>query len=190
VPDDPKDDPKDEPDPKDEKDPKGEPDPKDEKDPKDWQAEAEKWKSLSRKHEEASKKNATAAARLQELEDEKKSDAEKAADKAAAAETRATNAERANLRLEVALDKAPEGMPIAQARKLAKRLTGDTKEELEADAAELFADFQPAEEEDEPDRGRRRGRPREKLRPGAVPSSEPEESDPAKLAEMVPRAYN
>lgn len=32
-------------------------------------------------------------------------------------------------------------------------------------------------------------RPRERLRPGAVPSSEPEESDPSKLAAKVPRPY-
>lgn len=31
--------------------------------------------------------------------------------------------------------------------------------------------------------------PRERLRPGAVPSSEPEESDPEKLAAKVPRMY-
>lgn len=120
--------------------------------------------------------------RLQAIDDASKSDLQKLEERATTAEQRAQAAESSGLQLEVALDKAPEGMPIAQVRKLAKRLTGSTKEELEADAADLFADYAPTGQE--PGTG---GRPRERLRPGAAPGSEPEETDPAKLAAMVPR---
>lgn len=152
----------------------------------DWEAEAKKWKALSRKHESTAKQNAAAAQRLKEHEDAQKSKEQQAADKAAEAERRATSAEQAALRLEVALDKAPEGMSVAQVRKLAKRLAGSSREEMESDAEELFADFEPAGED--ADRGARR-RPREKLRSGAAPDAEPDETDPAKLAAKVPRMY-
>ena len=49
---------------------------------KDWQAEAEKWKSLSRKNEETAKTNAAAAKRLEEIEQANASDLEKAVRKA------------------------------------------------------------------------------------------------------------
>lgn len=151
----------------------------------DHKAEAEKWKALARKHETNSKANATAAKRLKEIEDADKSEADRAKEAATEAEQRATAAEGASLRLDVALDKAPEGMSIAQVRKLAKRLTGTTREEFEADAEELFADFAPSKDDD--DDTSRRARPRERLRPGAAPSAEAEETDPRKLAASIPR---
>lgn len=49
---------------------------------KDWQAEAEKWKSLSRKNEETAKANAAAAKRLEEIEAASASELEKAIKKA------------------------------------------------------------------------------------------------------------
>lgn len=52
---------------------------------KDWQAEAEKWKAFSRKHEEAAKANADKAKRLDEFEESQKTELQKAADAAAAA---------------------------------------------------------------------------------------------------------
>lgn len=150
----------------------------------DWKAEAEKWKALARKHEGQAKANADAARKLAETEDANKSDIQRATDKAAEAETRAATAEANALRIEVALDKAPDGMPLAQVRKLAKRLTGGTREELEADADELFGDFAPAQSDRDTQR-----RPRERLRPGAAPDTEPDETDPRKLAASVPRMY-
>lgn len=156
----------------------------------DWEAEAKKWKALSRKHESTAKQNAAAAQKLKEHEDAQKTKEQQAADKAAEAERRASSAEQAALRLEVALDKAPEGMSIAQVRKLAKRLAGTSREEMESDAEELFADFKPANNDDDTDRGNgSRRRPREKLRPGAAPDADPDETDPAKLAAKVPRMY-
>ena len=152
----------------------------------DHKAEAEKWKALARKHEGQAKANADAARKLKEIEDADKTEADRAKEAAAEAAQRAEKAEGAQLRLDVALDKAPEGMTIAQVRKLAKRLSGSNREELEADAAELFADFTPATGETEDDTSTRRT-PRERLRSGAAPSSEPEETDPRKLADLVPR---
>ncbi|MFL6115848.1 MAG: hypothetical protein ACJ786_31540 [Catenulispora sp.] len=60
--------------------------------PRDWQAEAEKWKKLSRDNETRAKANADAAKRLGEIEDAAKSDAEKLTEKLAAAEARAATA--------------------------------------------------------------------------------------------------
>ncbi|MDH6709754.1 hypothetical protein P3T27_006503 [Kitasatospora sp. MAA19] len=62
--------------------------------PKDWQAEAEKWKKLSRENETRAKANADAAKRLAELEDAQKSEAERLAERLAASEDRASAATR------------------------------------------------------------------------------------------------
>lgn len=80
------------------------------------------------------KANADAAKRLAEIDEKSKTDAEKVADRIKAAEERAAAAEAKALRLEVATSK---GLTPAQA----KRLTGSTVEELEADADELLEAF-------------------------------------------------
>lgn len=119
-----------------------------------------------RESEDAAKKRATELeAELKRFKDRDLTEQEKAANKTAEAEGRATTAEKAALQLDVALDKAPEGMPIAQIRKLAKRLAGSDREEFEADAEELFAEFAPKEEPTDT-----RRRPQERLRPGSVPN--------------------
>ena len=59
----------------------GEPDPAVEND-KDWQAEADKWKSLARKHEKTAKDNAEAAKRLTALEEATKTETERAVEAA------------------------------------------------------------------------------------------------------------
>lgn len=107
----------------------------------DPQKEVEKWKSLARKHEAQAKANAKAAEQLKAMEDQGKSELERATTAAQEAASRAAKAELAALQLDVALEQAPEGMTVAQVRKLAKRLAGTTREELEADAEELFAEF-------------------------------------------------
>ncbi len=111
------------------------------------------------------------ALKLDELEQSTKSEQEKLTDKLTGAEQRALQAEALALRLDVALEKAPEGMPIAQIRKLAKRLTGDSREDLEKDADELFADFAPTD-----DTATLPRRPRERLRTssGAPVDAEPD----------------
>jgi hypothetical protein len=149
-----------------------------------------KWKALARKHENTARANAAAARKLQEIEDANKSDTQRLTDDANKHKSRADTAEASLLKLQVALDKAPEGMPMKRVRALAGRLQGATVEEMEADAAELFADFAPTvPADDKPEPPKVRGRPREQYRGGGGdPNEEPEETDPAKLAAMVPRA--
>lgn len=90
----------------------------------DWKAEARKW-------EQRAKDNSTAAARLAEIEESQKSAEQKAAEALAAAQSTATTATATAMRYEVA---ASKGLDL----KLAPRLTGSTKEELEADADALM----------------------------------------------------
>jgi hypothetical protein len=157
-------------------------------DERDWKAEAEKWKALARKHEGNAKANAEAAKRLSEIEDEAKSEAERLAERVQAAEARAAEAEGRVMRYEVA---ASKGLTPAQAR----RLVGSTVEELEADADELLAAFKApdtgedgSDSDDDGDAAGLSRRPSERLRPGAANDAEPDETDPAKLAAMIPRS--
>lgn len=145
---------------------------------RDWEAEATKWKALARKHEKAAKENADAARRLAQIEESGKSEQERLAEGRQAAEERAAAAEREAARLRVALRK---GLTDVQAR----RLVGSTEDELEADADELLATFAPAQPESDTNLP---SRPREHLRPGARPEATPDETDPAKLAEAIPRS--
>lgn len=150
---------------------------------KDHAAEAAKWKALARKHEQTAKANVAAAKKLAEIEEANKTESQRLSEQAAEAEKRAAAAEGTALRLEVALEKAPEGMSVEQIRKLAKRLSGNNREELEADAAELFADLTPDTGGGAP------GRPRERLRSGALPSAGADDDDIKKIAAQVPRMY-
>lgn len=92
----------------------------------DWKAEARKW-------EQRAKDNSTAAARLAEIEESKKSAEQKASEALVAAQSTATEAAAKAMRYEVAAE--TEGFPMA----LAARLVGSTAEELQADAARLMA---------------------------------------------------
>lgn len=162
----------------------------------DWKAEADRFKALARKHEDRAKANDAKvrdleplAKRAKDLEDAGKSDMERLTSESQGHLSRADKAEGELMRLRVALRK---GLTETQA----KRLVGVTEDELESDADDLMASFKPAEpdkkdDDDEepgrPDNSRRR--PQERLRPGAVPDAgtEPEETDPRKLAALVPR---
>lgn len=132
-----------------------------------------KWKALARKHEQTAKANADAARRLAELEDRDKSAADKAAEQSAAAIARAEKAERELVRLQIASEK---GLTPSQA----KRLVGETPEELAADADELLADLKPKATASPATR-----RPAETLTGGGDPTEPPEELDPDKLAAAV-----
>ena len=101
------------------------------------------------------------AAKADEYEQAQKSESEKVADRIAAAEKAATEAERRALLAEVRAQR-PELTPTQVAR-----LHGDDIDALLADATEVYGD--PTEE---PPAAPKR-RPSE-LRPGAVPSVEPE----------------
>jgi hypothetical protein len=120
------------------------------------------------------------AARLDELEAASKSDVEKATERAAEAERKATEAESRALRLEVANAK---GLSTGQA----KRLTGTTREELEADADELLDTFKaPTPEEPKP--AAPGSTPKETLRPGAAPTEPaPTKDDIRKAIAEIPR---
>ena len=130
------------------------------------------WKAQSRKQEAKAKANADAAKRLQALEDASKSESEKVSERLTAAESRAAKAEARALRLEVAHAK---GLSAVQA----KRLVGDTLEELESDADDLLESFKPAEKPATTSR-----KPQE-LRGGTRPEEQPEETDPGKLAQLI-----
>lgn len=132
------------------------------------------------------------AAKLDDAEASRKSDEQKMLDrieaaekKAAEADERVGKAEANALRLSVAADKK---LPPS----LAKRLTGTTREELEADAEELLESVKPSDESDKGGGGERGGRiasrPREELKGGGAPDDDkPVETDPAKLAANVPQ---
>lgn len=109
------------------------------------------------------------AQKARELEESQKSEQEKLQERLASLEQDNKQATVETARLKVALSK---GLSEVQAR----RLVGQTVEELEADADELLASFKP----DEP--GNRR--PQERLRPGASPDAEPE-PDPNKIADSI-----
>src|ERR1035437_6972088 len=97
-----------------------------------------------------------ARALVKQREDLDKTDAQKAEDRAAAAEKLAATSTSDLARLRVALKK---GLTESQA----KRLVGDTEEDLEKDADELLASFKTEDSGQEP-----RRTPRERLRPGAA----------------------
>lgn len=132
-----------------------------EQDGKDWKSEAEKWKAQSRKNEQQAKANAEAARRLAELEEADKSESDKLTKRLTEAEARAAASELRLLKLEVGLEK---GLTKDQAQ----RLTGETREELEADADQLIEMFGvKTADEDEPEGDPLPERtPHEKLRPG------------------------
>ena len=134
-----------------------------------------KWQSQFSDYDDLKAK----AAKFDELEAASKSDVEKAAQRAADAEKKAQEAEARALRLEVA---SAKGLTPAQA----KRLTGATREELEADADELLDTFKPSEET--PPAPKPGTRPTEDLKPGAAPAvPEPTKEDLRKAIAEIPR---
>lgn len=155
----------------------------------DWKAEARKWEKRAKANSTAATEGAKAAARLKELQDKDLPELEKWKGRAEEAERKLADIEPRLLRAEVAAEKGLTGS-------LAKRLVGATREELEADADELLKDFggkngKDGKGDEEPDKGDNlRRRPEERLKSGAAPSTEPVETDPAKLAAKIPRMYS
>lgn len=91
-----------------------------------------------RRDKRAAERRATdLEAKLKEFEDRDKTESTRAVERAEAAEKALAAAESRALRLEVASEK---GLTPAQA----KRLVGESREELEADASELLETFKPA----------------------------------------------
>jgi chromosome segregation ATPase len=120
------------------------------------------------------------AAKAKELEDAGKSETEKLVSDRDTHKGRADKAETSLRKLTVALDAAPEGATLAQVRAVAKRLSGDTDEDLTADAEELY-DLLGAKKTKVP------GKPQESLRGGTDPDEPVEETDPRKLADLIRR---
>lgn len=142
------------------------------------QDELQKWRSLARKHERQAK---DASGRLKKYEDQNKSEAERLQEAAQESRTRAERAEANLRRREIAEERAPEHATLAQIKAVAKRLSGESDEDLEADADELFALLAP-----EPPKARTPQRPKERLlRGGGEPDEEPDEMDPRKLADRI-----
>jgi hypothetical protein len=95
----------------------------------DYKAEAEKWKALSRKNEERARENAEKAKKLDEIEEQSKSEVQKAIEAREAAEKRAANLEVKALRASIAASKGIDP----------ELLTGSTEEEITASADRLLA---------------------------------------------------
>lgn len=151
---------------------------------------AKKWRAMARRHEAENKRlKDEAADREQKREDADKADQtelEKVQAKLEELQGKLTAQERDAVRARVALRK---GLSESQA----KRLQGETEEELETDADDLLENFKPAGDDGNEGKPKPRAnneRPRENLRPGSKPESEPlkpEDLDPIKLAEAVTR---
>lgn len=105
----------------------------------DWKAEARKW-------EQRAKENSEAAKKLADLEEANKSELQKEREAREAAEKERDSVRTEALRVTVAAEK---GLTPAQA----KRLVGSTREELEADADALKAEFTPSKTKTAPAAG-------------------------------------
>lgn len=95
----------------------------------DWKAEADRWKALSRQNEARAKANADKAKRLDEIEEQAKTEMQKAIERAEAAEKRAADLEVQATRARIA---AAKGVS-------ADLLTGTTEEEITESADRLLA---------------------------------------------------
>lgn len=116
---------------------------------------------------------------VRQFKDANKSEEERRNERLSTAERTAASATAEAARLRVALRK---GLTETQA----KRLVGETEEELEADADDLLESFGAKRGDGAKDDGKSR-RQEKRLKPGAAPDAEPdEETDPAKLAANLP----
>lgn len=116
---------------------------------------------------------AKARAKVKEHEDATKSDHERLTETVGDLQGKLSAADANAVRFEIALD---HGLTKSQA----KRLVGTTREELEADAADLLADLGVTD-------GAKpvaSGRPKEALKPGTAPNAEPE-PDAEKIADSI-----
>lgn len=119
------------------------------------------------------------AERLSEIEDAQKTETERLTEKTETLTQKLTATEQEAAKLRVALRK---GLTETQA----KRLVGETEEELEEDADELLASFQQVEEE-QGSGGPIRRTPHEKLKTGATSDVEGTQT-PEELAASIRKA--
>jgi hypothetical protein len=156
----------------------------------DWKADAEKWKSLSRKHEREARANAEAARKYTEFEESQKTEQQRLADRLAAAEQERDDANRARARLVAARE---HSIPSS----LLDRIGGSSEEEINESAQTLAQEIEaevarrlaaqppPPAPEQAPLPARQR--PVEALTPGAMPSSAAPEDGNAFLRRMAGR---
>lgn len=142
--------------------------------------------AMKRERNAARKELADYRAKLKEIEDKDKTEAQRLQEARDEAANRAAKAEEQARSLSIAMERAPTHATLAQVRAVAKRVRGESDEDMESDADELFELLAPAPKDDTPPR-KVAGKPRERLRGGGDPEEEPEESDPRKLAEMIRR---
>jgi hypothetical protein len=147
------------------------------------ESDADKWKKLSRQNE---KNLRDAQAKLKEFEDKGKSETQRLQEAHDSYKTQAEKNATELARMNMAAEHAPEHATLAQLRKVAKRLRGDTPEELEADAKELWEDYAPAAASGST--ASTVVKPAVRLKGGADPSVEPDEMDPRKIVANIPRA--
>jgi hypothetical protein len=143
--------------------------------------------AMKRERNAAKKALKEALDELKTYKDRDKTDTERLTEAAEDAKTRAAKAETNLRKLQTAMDRAPEGATLQQIRAVAKRLSGDTEEELESDADELFELLAPKSTSDDGKRAAPSGKPKPNLRGGGDPDEEPEEMDPRKLADLIGR---
>lgn len=149
----------------------------------DHKADADKWKKLSRQNETNLR---AAQKKIQDFEDKALTDSQRLEKERDSYKDSAETASSQLKYMNVAIEHAPEHATLAQLRKVAKRLRGDSDDDLEADAKELWADFAPTPSSKTPPTA---GKPKERLKGGgADPDSEPDEMDPAKIVASIPRA--
>lgn len=179
-------DPEPSPDPDPTPDPKPDPDPAPDPEPVDP---GDDWKAKARKHEDAAKserkKREAAEAKVREFEDANKSESEKLTDRATTAEKAAeeANAELTRLRVAMKYDLSEEDLDF---------LGSGDEEQIEERAKRLAERLKPKSDPDpdpepDPDPDPLKRRPTEKTkRTGATSRTEPDEMDPAKLADAIP----
>jgi len=148
--------------------------------------EAEKWKKLSRQNE---KNLRDAQKKIDEFENKALTESQRLEKERDGYRSTAESASSQLKHMNVAIEHAPEHATLAQLRKVAKRLRGDSDDDLEADAKELWADFAPApSSEGAPKSGSVVGKPKERLKGGADPDEAVDEMNPAKIVANIPRA--
>ena len=124
--------------------------------------------------------------RLQAIEDKDKSEVERLTEQVATLTKERDTALSKSDKLEVAISKALDEDRASRISTAVKRLTGTTREELEADADELLPLLFPTSEDG--DRETPAGKPRETLRGGGDPTEDPE-PDVRSIVESIPRGF-
>ena len=147
-------------------------------DPTAARAEIERLRREAAQYRTKAKELEPMAAKAKELEDQGKTELERLTGQLTEATGKADAATTELHKLKVALAKAPPGVDLGRIQALAARLQGATVEELEADAADLFAQLGPTAA---PPGGAGRP-PVESLKPGAAPPNTSDTPLPQQIA--------